>query len=288
MLMRSGCRVSLLLAVIWCSALPALSQSVKSSSAEEKTNPRLLSLRLEPRQATLWGAQASQRFLLLGTYSDGLERDVTSQARFSVSNPKVAKVESGARVVTVGDGRATLKTEVGRLSAEATVTTRESEAKKEFSFGRDVVGIFTMRGCNSAVCHGGVKGKGGFKLSLDGLQPAQDYKWIVEGGAFQVLTSEEKGSKSPRIDIKEPEKSLLLLKATEGVAHGGGPRFKEDSFEYRAVLDWIRNGAPYGQEDGSRIERLETFPSETVLDTQGKVRILVMAHLRGGRQEDGL
>src|SRR5207248_981450 len=47
-----------------------------------------------------------------------------------------------------------------------------------------------------------------------------------------------------------------------------------------------QDGAPYGQEDSSRIERVEMFPSEGVLDAHGKIQVLVAAHLRGGRQED--
>ena len=45
-----------------------------------------VSLRLVPETAELWGADASQRFVVLAKYSDRLERDVTSQSRLSVSD----------------------------------------------------------------------------------------------------------------------------------------------------------------------------------------------------------
>ena len=35
-----------------------------------------------------------------------------------------------------------------------------------------------------------------------------------------------KGERIPRIDLANPEKSLLLLKPTMAVAHGGGKRFE--------------------------------------------------------------
>ena len=38
--------------------------------------------------------------------------------------------------------------------------------------------------------------------------------------------------------------SLLLGKATNEAAHGGGPQFTVDSAEYEIVLTWIEAGAP--------------------------------------------
>ena len=86
------------------------------------------------------------------------------------------------------------------------------------SFRREIAGILTKRGCNSAICHGGVKGQGGFKLSANALYPADDYEWITKGGGYQVLTAEVKGERIPRIDLANPAKSLLLLKPTMAVA----------------------------------------------------------------------
>ena len=63
------------------------------------------------------------------------------------------------------------------------------------------------------------------------LHPADDYDWIVKGGTYQVLTAEVKGERKPRIDLSKPENSLILLKATGSVAHGGGRRFTKDSPE---------------------------------------------------------
>ena len=70
------------------------------------------------------------------------------------------------------------------------------------------------KGCNNVTCHGGVKGRGGLKLSPAALSPKDDYEWIVKGGAYQVLTAEIAGERKPRIDLHDPERSLLLLKPT--------------------------------------------------------------------------
>ena len=49
-----------------------------------------------------------------------------------------------------------------------------------------------------------MKGRGGFKLSPGVLNPKDDYEWIVKGGTYQVLTSEVKGPRVPRIDLTNP------------------------------------------------------------------------------------
>ena len=136
------------------------------------------------------------------------------------------------------------------------------EAARPFDFGRDIGGILTRKGCNGASCHGGVKGRGGFKLSAGALYPKEDYEWIVKGGEYQVLTSEVKGPRVPRIDLTAPEKSLMLQKATGATAHGGGRSFDANSPEYRTLLAWIRNGAPFGADSSreARILRLDVSP----------------------------
>jgi hypothetical protein len=250
-------------------------------SAADRT---LLSLRLVPSETTIQGAQASQRFLVIGKYADGVERDLTSQARFSLSNPQVAKVDETGRVQSLVNGVVALRAEVANQQAKAAIRIEASQEKSPFSFEAEIVGIFTKRGCNDSNCHGAVKGRGGFKLSQNGLDPREDYHWIVEGGGYQVLTPEPLAPKTPRINAKEPEKSLLLLKPTLAVAHGGGERFKFNSSDYQTILNWIRNGAPYG--DAFHIERVDVYPRETVLDTTGKQQLLVTAYLSGGRRRD--
>ena len=250
--------------------------------------PQLLSVRLAPQDITLWGPKAVQRFLVLGSYSDGLERDVTSTSHFSVVDPEVARVNKAGRVVSLADGETVLRAQIGAQVASTMLRVEGSQEERSFSFGRDIGGIFTKRGCNTSDCHGSVKGKGGFKLSLNALYPRDDYQWIVEGGVYQVLSAESGGPKEPRINLKEPQRSLLLLKPTFAVEHGGGQRFREDSSDYQRILNWVRQGAPYGEEseEQSVMERLEVFPQSVVLDREGHHQLLVTAHLSNGRRED--
>ena len=248
-----------------------------------------LSLRLLPEDPVLWGVKASQRFLVLARYADGLERDVTSKSRFSTADPTVAEVDETGRVAALADGHTALTARFAGQIVRTNLRIEGIQERKPFSFARDIGGIFTKHGCNSSDCHGSVKGTGGFKLSMNALYPRDDYRWIVKGGIYQVLSAESGGAEVPRIDVKEPKKSLLLQKATFDVSHGGGQRFTEDSSDYATILDWVRRGAPYGEEsdqESVEIERIEVFPQEVVLDQQGKHQLLVTAHLSNGRRED--
>ena len=74
--------------------------------------PTLLSLRLVPAEASLWGREASQRFVVLGSFADGLERDLTSRSRFQLSEPHLASVDESGRVVAIAEGEAILKAEI--------------------------------------------------------------------------------------------------------------------------------------------------------------------------------
>lgn len=247
-----------------------------------------VSLRIVPESRILQGSDASQQFLLIGTFADGMERDLTSQARWTNSSPQIGELNAEARLFARGDGKLTLTAALGGKSAQATVTVSGASEKHEFQFARSIGGILTRKGCNGAGCHGGVKGRGGLKLSAGALHPKDDYEWIVKGGVFQVLTAEVKGERIPRVDVKNPENSLILKKATGSVPHGGGRRFTRDSPEYQAILAWIRNGAPYGAEvkAENRVVRVEVFPPTVAMERDGQQRLLVTAHFADGREED--
>ncbi len=272
----------------WLAIAVAMGFASSGVLLAEGTPAKVLSLRLAPENPTLWGTKAAQRFLVFAEYSDGLERDVTSQSRFSVSDATVVEVYETGRVVALGNGNSGLKAQFEGRSATTQVQVSGSDESRPFSFARDIGGIFTKRGCNDSSCHGGVKGQGGFKLSLNALYPEDDHKWIVEGGTYQVLSTET-GAKNPRVDLKQPENSVLLMKATMQLPHGGGQRLTLGSADYETILDWVRNGAPLGEEgekESIRIARVEVYPTQTVLDAEGKQRLLVTAHLSNGQRED--
>jgi hypothetical protein len=249
---------------------------------------KVVSLRTVPAQALLKGARASQQFLAIAKYSDGAERDVTAEVEWRLSKPALAKFISPARVAPSADGNLTLTAVLSGSQAKSTLKIEDAAATQPVSFRREIAGILTKRGCNSAICHGGVKGQGGLKLSANALYPADDYEWITKGGGYQVLTAEVKGERIPRINLANPDKSLLLLKPTGATPHGGGKRFDADSEDYNTILGWIRSGAPYSTGDAAeaRLSRLELFPSMVIMPLEAEHRLLVTAHFSDGHVED--
>ena len=249
----------------------------------------IVSLRVIPDSARLTGAGASQQLIVTGKTRQGVEIDLTDQAAWSVAEPATLALRDGGRAFGLADGETIVKATYGGHSATANLHVSGSADQPPFSFSRDIGGILTRRGCNGAGCHGGVKGQAGFKLSNNGVHPHDDYKWIVEGGVFQVLTDEPAGPAVSRINLKQPASSLLLQKASMEVAHGGGPRFEKGSDDYNAILRWIENGAPYGEEASAgepKIVALELYPSELSLEPGQSRRLLVTARYDDAHTED--
>ena len=124
-------------------------------------------------------------------------------------------------------------------------------------FLRDVAPILDRSGCSTAGCHGKFGGRGGLQISLLTLSPEDDYEPLVYGG------------RGRRINFVAPEKSLLLLKATMGVAHAGGPRFAVGSQQYNTILKWIKAGAPFDDKD-PRLVSLSISPEKVTLEKAHK------------------
>jgi hypothetical protein len=249
---------------------------------------RLVSIELVPSNRTLRGADALQRLLVVGKYDDGREADLTSEARIEVTAGSAVQLDADAVLRAVSDGATRVRAEVADLSAEGSYQVKDAAAKRPFRFAREIGGILTRRSCNGASCHGGVKGKNGFKLSDNAEHPREDYKWIVEGGFYEVLSAESKGPRTPRVDTNNPENSLLLLKPTMGVMHGGGQRFEKGSSDYETILEWVRNGAPYGEEQGdeSRLVDLTIVPERVFLKPGETHRLVVSGRFANGDEED--
>ncbi len=280
------CTIGLLIGLLGWPA--TLGSAGLKRGAELSPAARLLSVRLLPEEVRLRGKGAAQQLLVIGTYADGLERDLTEGSRFTLADPALAEIDARGRVRARSDGQTLLTVQSSGQVLQAAVQVRDSAVSPPLRFDRDISRILTKRGCNSTECHGSVTGQGGFKLSKNATAPREDYGWIVEGGAFHVLTAET-GEKVPRIHMEDPDQSLLLLKASLEVPHGGGQRLRKDSPDYGRIRDWVAGGAVYGSRNGSRstaLERVAVTPGQVVLQTGGTRQLLVTAHWADGTRED--
>jgi hypothetical protein len=142
-------------------------------------------------------------------------------------------------------------------------------------FSRHVVPVLARLGCNAGgACHGTVKGQNGFRLSLFGVQPELD---------FQRLTREF-GAR--RLDLLDPDRSLILVKATGQVAHGGGKRTDVASSDYRVLHDWIAAGCRLDDVARSRVTRLVVSPGELAMKVGETRRFQVTAAYADGTSAD--
>ena len=185
-----------------------------ASTSRQDSMAGLISIRLVPDTPTVRGKGSTQQFAVLASFSDGEERDLSSDTQFSLTNTRVAKLLGSGRIQAVSDGETELVASVGGHRTQTLLRVLDSSLQPSFSFQRGIGGILTRRGCNGRECHGGLKGKGGLKLSVNAAHPREDYRWIAKGGVFQVLTDEPGEPIIPRVNLENPAKSKLLLKPT--------------------------------------------------------------------------
>ncbi len=231
-------------------------------------------LTILPPKPVLTGRHAAQ-LLVVETMRNGQPAgDVTATATFTSSNPQIADVSAQGVVTPLGDGTATIRAEVDGRVVETEVEVKGAKAVEPWSFRHDVQTVLTKSGCNMGSCHGAQAGKKGFKLALRGYDHQMDYN---------TLTRQSKGR---RVSLADPARSLILLKATGEIPHGGGTRFDDNSLEYRIVSEWIADGAPPPRDDDPKVSGLEIFPKQATLDAGQTQQILVRALYSDGRQRD--
>ncbi len=154
---------------------------------------------------------------------------------------------------------------VGSIEARVSVEVKDSSAPRRVSFNNEIVPVLTKLGCNQGACHGGQHGKGGFKLSLLGFEPVPDHTAIV------------KSAEGRRVTPFDPEESLLLLKPTLDVAHGGGKRLEAGAPEYDLIRLWLEQGAPGPIKDDPTVKSVQVFPDRRLMEPDQEQRFVVLA-----------
>ncbi|REK15768.1 MAG: DUF1549 domain-containing protein [Planctomycetota bacterium] len=224
---------------------------------------------------TLDGQDARGQLVVTGKYDSGQLRDLTSKVTYSVEPQGVVRTTDSGYVIPESDGTATIT-----AASEAGPTTTVEVTGKNYgndpavNFPNQVVPIFTKLGCNGGGCHGKASGQNGFKLSLLGFEPTEDFEHLVKEG------------RGRRLFPAAPDKSLLLLKAIGAVPHGGGKRLEADSHSYRLMRRWIKQGMPFGSDSDPTVARIEVIPAERTMPRDGQQQLLVIAHYTDGHTED--
>ncbi len=158
--------------------------------------------------------------------------------------------------------------------ATASVRAIDIERDPIWEFTNHVESILSRNGCNSGGCHGAKSGKGGFRLSLRGYDPATDH--------FN-MTRIDRGR---RVELAEPALSLVIAKPSGLIEHKGGLRLPPDSQDYRVMIDWIVHGAAATANNDPKLVRVEIQPESIQLARNNKQPLFVRAHFSNGRSED--
>ena len=87
----------------------------------------------------------------------------------------------------LAEGQATIQASAaGGFGSSLQVQVTNIERDLPVNFPNQVVPIFTKYGCNSGGCHGKSGGQNGFRLSLLGFEPTEDFEYLVKEGRGRV------------------------------------------------------------------------------------------------------
>jgi hypothetical protein len=226
-------------------------------------------LTVSPNKVVLEDSLARRQLLV--TAATG---DVTHACTYEVANPAVARIDDAGYVIPIGPGATEIAIRHGEVQTKVPLTVAAYDSGRRIDFANDVVPVLSRYGCNAGGCHGKASGQNGFKLSLFGFDPAFDYNAI----ALAV--------RGRRVFPASPEQSLLLLKATGAVPHGGGERLEADSEPYQLLLRWIEQGLPASSPDAPVVSKLIVEPADRVLHAGEEQQLAILAEYTDGSRRD--
>jgi hypothetical protein len=232
-------------------------------------------LEIQPDRLDLSGPQDRQRLLVTAVYADGSRRDVTREASMTSAQPRVANVLRG-ECYPAAHGETEITATFAGRSATVPVTVA-TESGGEPSFVNDVLPLLTRLGCNAGTCHGKATGQNGFRLSLRGYAPEQDYRWLTrEFGARRLAAS--------------AAESLFLQKAMATVPHEGGRLIDPGTRAHRMLSDWIEAGAPgpagHDAQQTPEARRLVVLPGSRTMKVGEEQQLLARAEFGPGVWRD--
>lgn len=149
------------------------------------------------------------------------------------------------------------------------------ETPHPLSFVNDIQPILTKAGCNAGACHAkAITGQRGFRLSVLGFEPEEDYEAIVKQG------------KGRRVFPAAPEESLLITKGAAIVPHTGGRHLEPGSEEYKTLVRWIAEGMSYTQKNEATLSSILVEPARVTMKIKTAQQLKVTAKYSDGSSRD--
>lgn len=243
-------------------------------SAPVAANP----FRVTPAEVQLDGNFARAQLLVTAVLPEGsaaeYAADLTHRASYASSDTSVVTVSAQGQLLAVGNGQAAVSVTVDGSSVVVPVQVAGVEPEPKVGFVRDVLPILSKAGCNAGACHASQYGKGGFKLSVFAFAPIDDHAAMVRDRWGR------------RINRQDPARSLLLLKPTLAVPHGGNRRLERGSTDFNLLAAWIAGGAPGPVGNEPAVVRLSVEPSRRVGPPGYSQQLRVQAEYADGTTRD--
>ncbi len=228
-----------------------------------------------PSCVRLDSSRQRMHLIVTGHYADGQLRDLTHAANMATGNEQVVRLD-GSIALPAGDGTTEITVCVGQHKQTVAAHVSNFVRPAPVSFHYETLPTLTKHGCNSGGCHGSPSGKGGFRLSLQAYDAELDQLTLIR---------EAYGRRTNPLD---PEASLLLLKPTMRIAHGGGLRFRHGDPTRQLLRDWISQGCPVDPAHAPSCVRIEFYPESGRLLKQSaqSQQLVVLAHFSDGTVRD--
>jgi hypothetical protein len=216
-----------------------------------------------------------QQIVVSGRYADGSVRDVTPFCEMAIENAAAVELQAGGFLVPLKDGATGLVVKAGGKTARIPVTVKDLTKPQPISFRHQMIAAINVGGCNQGACHGTPSGKNGFRLSLRGYDPAQDYI---------QLTRDVLGRRTDRLD---PDASLILQKALARVPHEGGLRFQRHSVPHQIFRAWLSEGLHDDPANLPAVASIDVLPGARVLNQPARwQQLAVQAKFTDGTVRD--
>jgi hypothetical protein len=230
-------------------------------------------LTVYPPQVRLLSADARQQLVVtanIGTRAVDRTRDVA----YHCDDPTVARVDERGVLHAVATGTTSVVASDGGVEQAISVEVALPDVPRALVFERDIQPILSVNGCNAGACHAKQGGKNGFQLSLFGFDNDFDYA---------ALTMEARGR---RVFPAAPDRSLILLKASATLPHGGGQRLRLGDADYAKLTRWISAGMPRREPDVAVLAHVSVYPPDCLLAPEASQQLIVTAHYSDGTSED--
>ncbi|HLQ47131.1 MAG TPA: DUF1549 domain-containing protein, partial [Planctomycetaceae bacterium] len=234
---------------------------------------KVVGLEVIPNAIKLTGPFDYVQLLVTAKLDSGDRVDATRIAQTQAAATNVT-VSPGGIVRAAADGATSLVVKLGDQAATIPVEVSGVAAEFHPDFIRDVNPVLSRVGCNAGTCHGAVKGKNGFKLSLRGYDPILDVRALTDDLA------------SRRVNVASPDDSLMLLKTTSAVPHVGGQVIQPGEPYYEIIRRWVADGVKLDL-NTPRVVKVEVLPQNPVVQLIGaKQQLRVLATYADGRVRD--